>query len=87
MKQALLPQHSIPLQQLTLGHQATIVRIKGNINDIQRMNMLGIRKGTQFKIVHGPGHRGAVIQVGGTRIALGKEMFEQLEIKPLSTHH
>lgn len=87
MKQAISSQDSTQLHQLTLGNQATIVRIKGDINDIQRMSMLGIRKGTQFKIVHGPGHRGAVIQVGGTRIALGKEMFEQLEIKSLSTHH
>jgi len=31
--------------------------------------------------VHGPGRRGAVLQVGGARIALGRGVIEQIRVE------
>ncbi|MFM2484214.1 FeoA family protein [Celerinatantimonas yamalensis] len=71
---------SVRVSQLQLGHQATIIQIHGSSRDIQRMNMLGLRKGISLTVVHGPGRRGAVVKVGGARIALSQEIIDQIEV-------
>lgn len=68
------------IKQMQLGNQAVIIKINGTSQQIQRIQMLGLRKGGHIKVVHGPGRRGAVVQSGGARIALGKEIIEQIEV-------
>lgn len=77
-------QQDFPLNQLRCGAQGTIVQINADAAEIQRIGMLGLRKGTQIAIVHGPGRRGAVVQSGGARIALGPELTDKIMIEPLN---
>ncbi|CAG9296994.1 FeoA family protein [Celerinatantimonas diazotrophica] len=72
------------IKQMQLGNQAVIIKINGTFQQIQRIQMLGLRKGGHIKVVHGPGRRGAVVQSGGARIALGKEIIEQIEVTPIN---
>ena len=45
------------------------------------MRMLGIRRGTDIRVIHGPGKRGAVLQVGGARLALGWGVIQRIEVE------
>jgi ferrous iron transport protein A len=65
---------------LRRGQKARISRISGGLVMTQRMAMLGIRPGVDILAVHGPGKRGAVLQVGGARIALGTEIIENIVV-------
>ena len=78
--QARVSQSSFSVEQLSLGTTAHICQLHGDRRMIQRMNMLGIRRGSAITIVHGPGKRGAVLKVGGARIALGPEVIKQIEV-------
>ncbi len=71
------------IKQMQIGNQAVIFKINGSSQQIQRIQMLGLRKGVPIKVVHGPGRRGAVVQSGGARIALGREIIEQIEVTPI----
>lgn len=46
----------------------------------RRLGMLGIRPGVEIQILHGPGVRGAVVRVGGARVALGRQVIEHIQI-------
>ncbi|MFM2480000.1 ferrous iron transport protein A [Celerinatantimonas sp. YJH-8] len=83
MSKATTPQ-IFQLSQLHLGESVIVNHIDADIEDVQRMNMLGIRKGIQMKIVHGPGRRGAVVQIGGARVALGPEIILQIAVTQLA---
>lgn len=70
------------LCHLPSGRCATVVDVAGGRAMTQRMLMLGIRRGTALCVVHGPGKRGAVVRVGGARIALGRSVIEQIRVQP-----
>jgi ferrous iron transport protein A len=69
------------LSGLRLGQWARVRAIDGGRFMAQRMGMLGIRRGVDVRVVHGPGPRGAVVQVGGARIALGRGVIEQIHVE------
>jgi len=71
------------INQLTLGSHAVITQVYGSIPDIQRISMLGLRKGIALSVVHGPGKRGIVIKVGGARLALGHDIASQIAVSPI----
>ena len=49
---------------------------------VQRLAMLGIRPGALVTLLHGPGRRGAVLRVGGARVALGHGVIENILVVP-----
>ncbi|BDB15208.1 hypothetical protein ANFP_25280 [Acidithiobacillus ferrooxidans] len=51
----------------------------------QRLGMLGIRRDTLVRVVHGPGKRGAVLQVGGARVALGWGVIQRVRVAIIPT--
>lgn len=69
------------LSALRSGERARVCSIDGGRFMAQRMGMLGIRRGVDVRVVHGPGPRGAVVQVGGARIALGRGVIEQIHVE------
>lgn len=75
---------TFPLTQLTSGQDAVVTAIEGGHDMAQRMLMLGIRRGTPVRIVHGPGARGAVVRVGGARLALGREVLAAVRVRALN---
>ncbi len=72
----------ISLAQLTSGQCAEVVEVDGGRAMAQRMLMLGIRRGTGLCVVQGPSSRGAVVRVGGARIALGRGVTEHIRVQP-----
>jgi ferrous iron transport protein A len=73
----------LSLAQLPHGRCAKVVEIDGGRQMVQRMVMLGIRRGVPLCVVHGPGARGAVVQVGGARIALGRGVTDKIRVAPI----
>ncbi|WP_449369543.1 FeoA family protein [Thiomonas sp.] len=74
----------ISLAQLPNGQCGQVVEFDGGRAMIQRMVMLGIRRGVPLCVVHGPGARGTVVQVGGARIALGRGVTDKIRVAPLA---
>ena len=72
---------SLSVGDLKLGDSARVRDVTGGRGMQQRMSMLGIRRGTDIRVVHGPGKRGAVLQVGGARIALGWGVIQRIEVE------
>lgn len=75
-----LPAETQPLSALCLGDRAQVRRIDGGKLMAQRMGMIGIRPGVEVCVVHGPGSRGAVLQVGGAQIALGRGVIDHIRV-------
>lgn len=75
------------LATLKSGDCAQIGYVAGGRAMIQRMAMLGIRPGVHVCILHGPGRRGAVLKVGGARVALGRGVIEQISIVAETMEH
>lgn len=75
----------LPLSNVLPGSTATVVAVDGGRAMTQRMLMLGIRRGTQLYVLHGPGGRGAVVRVGGARIALGRGVTEHIRVQPVQS--
>lgn len=76
-----------PLAELCRGQHAQVQAVAGGHGMKQRMQMIGIRPGVELKVVHGPGRRGAVVLVGGTRIALGRGVIDRIMVTPQTTVH
>lgn len=75
---------SFSLASLQTGQNAHVSDVVGGRNMVQRLAMLGIRRGVLVTLLHGPGRRGAVIRVGGTRVALGHGVIENIRVVPQS---
>ena len=69
------------LSRLRRGDHARVRVIDGGRAMAQRMGMLGIRPGVDVHVVHGPDMRGAVLLVGGARIALGRGVIDCIRVE------
>lgn len=69
------------LTELSIHERARVQGIGGRDSSMaRRLGMLGIRPGVEIQMMHGPGVRGAVIRVGGARVALGRQVIEHIQI-------
>jgi ferrous iron transport protein A len=73
---------SVSVASLKPGDYAEVSYIAGGRALIQRLAMLGVRPGVNVKLLHGPGRRGAVLRVGGARVALGRGVIENIMVIP-----
>lgn len=69
------------LSAVARGAVAVVQEVGGGRAMMQRMLMLGIRRGVPLRLLHGPGARGAVVGVGGARIALGRDVVELIRVQ------
>lgn len=67
---------------LAQGDCAEVGFVGGGKAMTQRLAMLGIRPGVNICVLHGPGRRGAVLRIGGTRVALGRGVIEMIMVNP-----
>ena len=74
----------LSLSALATGQSAQVSRVTGGRFVVQRLAMLGIRPGVLVTLLHGPGRRGAVLRVGGARVALGHGVIESIQVVPQS---
>lgn len=72
---------AMPLSAVARGAVAVVQEVGGGRAMMQRMLMLGIRRGVPLRLLHGPGARGAVVGVGGARIALGRDVVELIRVQ------
>ncbi len=72
------------IENLSTGASARITCIEGGRELQQRLQMLGIRRGSELRVIQGPGQRGAVIQVGEANFALGKGVIQKILVQEIS---
>jgi ferrous iron transport protein A len=70
------------LDSLRIGERALIVAIHGGREVHRRLMSLGLRIGSEVKVLHHRG-RGVVVASAGNRIALGGGVVEKLRVQPL----
>ena len=73
---------AVSIASLMTGDNAEISHVGGGRAMMQRLAMLGIRPGVLVCLLHGPGQRGAVLRVGGARVALGRGVIEHVMVIP-----
>ncbi len=73
-----LPLPLLPLAALRRGQCARIAAISADA--ARRVAMLGLRRGVELSVLHGPDARGAVVRVGTARIALGRELVDAVAV-------
>jgi len=71
----------IPLAMLSENEEATIVEIRGGRGFVRRLSELGFTPGTRVKILvsHSPGP--TLVEIKGSRIALGKGLVMKIIVK------
>jgi len=79
------PPEPLFIGDLRPGDHARVLEITGGKVMQQRLGMLGIRRDTLVRVVHGPGKRGAVLQVGGARVALGWGVIQRIRVAVIPT--
>ena len=73
----------LPLAALRRGETARIASLTPAA--AQRLAMLGLRRGVELSVLHGPDARGAVLRVGSARIALGRELVDGVTVTAAAT--
>lgn len=74
----------IPLSSLAIGADARIVEIDGGRQLIRRLLSLGLRVGSEVRILHRRG-RGVVLFNAQNRVALGAGIAAKILMEPLAT--
>lgn len=71
----------IPLSDLPRGAAARIGQIRGGRALSRRLLALGLRLGSEIRVLH---HRGSglVVSIGETRVALGGGVVDKLLVEP-----
>lgn len=73
-----------PLTEIAVGTTARVVEILGGRNVTSRLHSLGIRPGVNVtKLSNYAGHGPAVLQVGGTQVALGYGVCSKIVVEEM----
>jgi ferrous iron transport protein A len=72
---------AIPLSQLPAGAEARVLRLNGNGVVCQRLRELGFCESAIVSRVSG--RHSMVCQVCGSRVAMHRELAEQIHVEPL----
>ena len=72
------------LLELPIGRSARIVEIRGGRQLNRRLLALGLRVGSEVRVLHHRG-RGVVLSAGGNRVALGSGVAEKLSVVPFES--
>ena len=70
-----------PLSLALAGKEMILVAIHGGRGLRARLNSMGLNEGMKLKVLHSHGHGSCIIQVGGTRLALGHGMAQKIMVK------
>lgn len=77
-----MERREIFLTELAAGREARVTRLEGGRPFRQGLEEMGLRAGVVLRLLQGA--RGPVlVQVGETRLALGRGMAEKIRIEPL----
>ena len=70
-----------PLSLALVDKEMILVAIHGSRGLRARLNSMGLNEGLQLKVLHAYGRGPRIIQIGGTRLALGHGMAQKIMVK------
>jgi len=70
-----------PLSLALAGKDVILVAIHGGRGLRARLNSMGLNEGMQLKVLHSYRRGPRIIQIGGTRLALGHGMAQKIMVK------
>lgn len=71
------------LNQMKIGDALSVASIRLRDDTARRLEMLGLTRGTQVLLLNAKKSGAVIIKVRDTRFALGKEIAQGIEVKPL----
>lgn len=74
--------NSIPLTMMNRGETGTLKRISGGAGKIRRLAGMGVRVGTEIKVLQNNHSAPVLIKAGESRVAIGRGLATCLHIKP-----
>lgn len=81
MKEQANAQEICTLAQLSRGTRALLYAIQGTASESKHLLIMGLRPGSEITVLLGPDRRGLVLASAGTRIALGREWLERIQVR------
>jgi ferrous iron transport protein A len=78
-----MPKKTIPIRQLPAGCSAVIHRIKGNPDNIHRLEEFGLRGGSRIEMFR-PGNP-CIIRLAGNKICLRAGELVDVLVEPITT--
>lgn len=75
---------AIPLSELAPGQKASVYAVLGPGKGVQlRLSSLGLRPGANVQVVgRGPGRGPILVEVNGTRVAIGRGLAKRILVLP-----
>ncbi|WP_455384742.1 FeoA family protein [Acidihalobacter prosperus] len=71
---------SFPLALAAAGERVRIVELTGGCGMVRRLEAMGLRSGSEFEVLQREGPGGMLIQLAGTRLALGMGMLHRIRV-------
>lgn len=68
------------LSEVQIGQEATVRKIDLNLQTMHRLRALGMLEGTKVKVIQKKKNGTLVINLRGTRFALGKQISQNIEV-------
>lgn len=73
--------HGIPLAMLPPGIDATVIGVKGGRGLVRRLSDLGFVKGTKVRIMVSSGSGPLLVEIKGSRIAIGRGVAMKIFVR------
>ena len=77
----------MPLAMLSEEEEATVVEVKGGKGLVRRLSELGLTPGAKVKVLFSNSPGPVVIDVRGSKIALGRGLLMRIFVKPEAETH
>lgn len=74
---------SFPLALARAGERVRIVELTGGCGMVRRLEAMGLRSDSEFLVLQREGPGGMLIQLAGTRLALGMGMLHRIRVSRL----
>jgi ferrous iron transport protein A len=71
---------SFPLALAAAGERVRIMELAGGCGMVRRLEAMGLRAGSEFEVLQREGPGGMLIQLAGTRLALGMGMLHRIRV-------
>lgn len=72
----------LSLSEITKGQQVTLTHIQVGQELTSRLTSLGLTPGVRVQVLQNHGHGPLIINVRGTKVALGRGEAEKLQVEP-----
>lgn len=78
------PSGPISLAQLPVGRRATVEAIRGGRRMVSALASMGIVRGTVLTVLGNAGGGPVIVEVRGSRLALGRGQAGRIAVRPIS---